>query len=101
MKRKKMEWGLRKLQLKVFDLFQFSRKLVRLRKEQESGFESNWEMLIAEYETGNWEACREALAEAIRLRPCDGPAKVLMHVMAEHDYKAPESWKGHRELSAI
>lgn len=101
MKRKKMEWGLRKLQLKVSDLFQFSRKLVRLRKEQESGFESNWAMLIAAYETGNWEACREALAEAIRLRPCDGPAKVLMQVMAEHDYKAPESWKGHRELSAI
>ena len=101
MKRQKMQWRLSKMQLKAADLLQSSRKLVHLRKQQESGFDSNWAVLMEEYEAGNWDDCRHRLAEAIRLSPYDGPAKVLMHVMAEQDFKASESWKGYRELSAI
>lgn len=101
LKRQKLQLKLSKKQVKTADLFESSRKLVQLRKKQVGGFDSNWAELMKDYEAGHWEACRQRLAEAIRLSPCDGPAKVLLHVMAEQDYTASEGWKGYRELSAI
>jgi len=100
-KRKKVEWAVRKRTFRAGDLFRSSRKLIKLRKEQDGVFDATWKRLIEEYEDGNWGFSRADLSEVLRLRPWYGPAKVLQGVMAAQDYRAPGDWKGYRQLSAI
>ena len=58
------------------------------------------------YRLGDWqtaqrklESCRTGLRDAAGGIRIDGPSDVLLNVMAEHDYVAPPTWRGYRELT--
>jgi TolA-binding protein len=50
------------------------------------------------YLDGEWPSARQALLEAQRLYPEDGPTKVLLDVMKAHHYVAPTDWAGWHEV---
>lgn len=58
------------------------------------------------YLAGQWQEARPVLEWCLNARVTqggtrvrDGPANVLLTVMAEHNFKAPADWKGFRELT--
>ena len=51
------------------------------------------------YLEGEWETSKTFLLRSLDMKENDGPAKSLLRVLEAHDYKAPEDWKGYRELT--
>jgi class 3 adenylate cyclase len=52
------------------------------------------------YISGNWEKAYKLFKDAIFLDPNDGPTKTLMNFIKKNNKKAPENWKGFRELTS-
>jgi hypothetical protein len=52
------------------------------------------------YLGGRWEEAKTALAKANDLKGGDKPCQLLTRVMARFDFKAPDTWKGFRELTS-
>ena len=58
------------------------------------------------YEEGDWSKAEEILKVCLTMNKDsngntikDGPTNTLLHVMEEHNFVAPKSWKGFRELT--
>ena len=51
------------------------------------------------YLAGDWELCKQQLEEILVTKPEDGPTVSLLAVLEGYGYKAPENWKGFRELT--
>ena len=58
------------------------------------------------YEDGDWTKAEETLKVCLTMNKDslgntvkDGPTKTLLHVMEEHNFVAPKTWKGFRELT--
>ncbi len=51
------------------------------------------------YVNGNWELARMKLEKSKEIRGDDGPSSTLLHYMAETGFRAPDSWRGYRELT--
>jgi len=49
------------------------------------------------YLAGDWTAARAKMDEARRLHPADKPTQVILGVMAEHNFVAPDNWPGWHE----
>jgi hypothetical protein len=53
------------------------------------------------YIKGKWGRAREVLEQRVlKMAPEDKPAKVLLGIMKEHKFKAPEKWPGYRALTS-
>jgi class 3 adenylate cyclase len=52
------------------------------------------------YISGNWEKSYKLFKDAIFLDPNDGPTKTLMNFIKKNNKKAPDNWKGYRELTS-
>ena len=57
------------------------------------------------YLVGDWQAAQSILQDCNNLRRStegdllgDGPSSTLLEFMAKHSFKAPEDWRGCREL---
>ncbi|EFJ49622.1 hypothetical protein VOLCADRAFT_89530 [Volvox carteri f. nagariensis] len=69
-------------------------------------FKEDFDRGFHAYRTGNWpeaqrwlELTRTALRDDLGQTRVDGPSDVLLRFMAEHNFTAPASWKGYRELT--
>jgi hypothetical protein len=51
-----------------------------------------------QYLAGNWLEAKATYEMAQKLRPTDGPCGVMLDYMKEHDFVAPEDWRGFRRL---
>jgi hypothetical protein len=62
-------------------------------------FASMYEVGLHSYLGGRWEQARPAFEAAASLKEGDGPTATLLAFMATHDYVAPATWPGFRELT--
>lgn len=62
-------------------------------------YRENYAHAVTKYLEGHWQESRETLAMCQSEWPEDGPASVLLEVMQQHNFTAPENWKGYRELT--
>ena len=100
-KKKKIDWAIKKTHLKVAELFKTSRKLIKMRLDVEERFSSCWKRAIEAYEVGEWKYSNELLTDILQMQRTDGPAQVLRHLFESFDFHAPSTWKGYRELTGI
>lgn len=56
---------------------------------------------VVAYLAGNWSEAKSCLEKANALKDdCDKPCQLLLRVMGSKNFKAPETWKGFRELTS-
>ncbi len=71
--------------------------LIDLRHMITDSIRTLWDKGIAAYIAGDWATAKEVFDETLRLtKGKDGPSKQLLGYMGEHEFKAPENWKGYR-----
>ena len=51
------------------------------------------------YISGDWSTCKRFLESCLNHNPIDGPTNTLYNVIKEHQFMAPTTWKGYRELT--
>jgi len=76
--------------------------MVNLRHQTDENFCELWRGAFEEgYIAGDWQRARAVLEEMSCVDgqpPSDGPSNFLWKIMEEHDFVAPEKWRGVREL---
>ena len=91
----------------IQDIFEQDYDLLQLRTHITEEFLQLFRDGVNVYLAGDWELAREVLVKANELMnelapslEGDGPSKTLLKYMANHDWKAPNSWKGFRPLTS-
>lgn len=62
-------------------------------------FQNSFSEGFAAYEQGDWGVAKRKLELCREMRGDDGPSSTLLHYMAEFGFRAPDSWRGYRELT--
>jgi len=70
-----------------------------MKKGFEGEFRQIWDEGLDHYIQGDWKKARFAFDKCLVLREEDGPSKTLLNHMKTTGYRAPEDWKGFRELT--
>lgn len=73
-------------------------ELLRTKKTEE--FYAIWKEGINNYKDGNFTKAGECFKKCLTIDPDDGPSKTLLGYFSKRNYKAPEGWKGVRELTS-
>jgi len=70
-----------------------------LRNGINPAFFTEFQRGIEEYLGGNWSAAKTCFKQCLTLHSTDGPTKLLLRILGEHEFVAPETWPGYRELT--
>ena len=72
-----------------------------LKENLNPSFVKSFDDGVAAYLAGNWSEAKNCLDKAAALKDGgDNPTKMLMKVMKSKNFKAPDSWRGFRELTS-
>ena len=72
-------------------------ELIRVRSDD---FKDSWNKGIECYKKGDWKSANIYFGTCLKIDPDDGPANVLSNYIKSRNLKAPNNWKGVRELSS-
>jgi len=91
----------RKCEVEMAEEFDASRDICKMRRRYNTGFLQMFHMGFQNYINGEWQVARRLLTNAREMLNGmdDGPSKALLQFMEHpHDFQAPPSWVGIREL---
>jgi len=97
-KRKSMNRNMNDRFFKSASLFQRSKTLILLRTMIDPAFIFNYSEAMGAYESGDWKKCQKLLKIGLQTCPEDQPSHTLLSFLAAHDFEAPLTWRGYREL---
>jgi hypothetical protein len=61
------------------------------------GFTTTFEKAVDFYLAGDWQKAKTLFEHVLNdLKQDDGPTKTLYHFIKQHDFQAPQDWKGYR-----
>ena len=63
-------------------------------------FKHNFEQGVDQYIRGDWNAAKVMIEKALSIYKDDGPSNSLFRVMSRNNFKAPDNWRGFRELTS-
>ena len=72
-------------------------ELIKIRSDD---FKDSWNKGIECYKKGDWKNANIYFGTCLKIDPDDGPANVLSNYIKSRNLKAPNNWKGVRELSS-
>ncbi|CAD8077335.1 unnamed protein product [Paramecium sonneborni] len=76
-----------------------NKDLILIMKNFNSEFQAQFSQGFQGYLLGNWKEAQMWFEKAKLLKSNDGPISTLTAVMNEYNFKAPNTWKGFRELT--
>lgn len=83
----------------ISDLFVDDEDLFAMRSSASPDFYKNFEEGLQLYTDGDWRRAAVVFAEGLNIKNDDGPTLTLLGFMEEHNFEAPENWRGFRELT--
>ncbi|CAD8047286.1 unnamed protein product [Paramecium primaurelia] len=88
-------------QIQIADLFQTDEELVLARAPFIQEFYDYWDQGFQHYINGQWEKALPIFTKTLSMIPehKDGPSNTLLEVLHSNGNKAPNYWKGYRELT--
>lgn len=79
--------------------FSTDKRCRQLREGIDPDFFSRFEKGVEDYLAGNWPAAKENFKMCQKLYEKDGPTKLLLRILEEKNFAAPDTWPGYRELT--
>jgi len=79
-------------------MFEHDQDIATSRPHFEERFFSIFEGLVKAYIDGDWARAYDWLEKCLELSPEDGPTLFLKNFMSLHNFEAPETWQGYRNL---
>jgi len=87
-------------EIQVSGLFETDLDLIEIRAPFKSAFFERFAQGYAHYEKGTWVEAKSIFETIPDVKGSeDFPAKNLLSVMEEHNFKAPADWQGYRALT--
>ena len=86
-------------QIKANVIFDEDKDLRIIVPEVDLSIRNIFESGFANYIKGDWNQCKIDLKKFLGIKQNDGPSNTLLNVIQKHDYIAPISWPGYRELT--
>jgi len=87
-------------QLQVSLKFELDQDIQLMRSHVTSRFVRTFDKGFGCYIKGDWKEAKRILSEAESMKYPDNPTKLLLSVMADYNFEAPETWKGYRALTS-
>ena len=87
-------------QLQVSMKFELDSDIEAMRANITKEFTEMFKQGFNEYISGNWEKAKEYLDQVEEYKYPDNPTRLLLHVMGEFGYQAPDNWEGYRKLTS-
>ena len=73
---------------------------IELIKQRSFEFNDSWKNGIECYKSGDWKNANMYFQTCSKVDPNDGPTKILLDYIRSRKLKAPDGWKGVRELTS-
>ena len=70
-----------------------------IKKKNYKEFYELFENGINSYYSANWKISAESFEKCLEIMPKDGPSKSLYNYLKKHEFMAPKTWPGFRELT--
>jgi len=70
-----------------------------LQEDLPQNFLNDFSGAVSHYLAGDWPKAQEELESLLEKKPKDGPSLSLLKVLEKHNFKAPNDWRGFRELT--
>ncbi len=75
------------------------KEFIEMRQKIDSVFQSKYEQAYQKYISGDWASAEDLFAQCLKLDPKDGPTITLKGYIEDLNGRAPDNWKGFRELT--
>lgn len=72
----------------------------RLRRTTTPEFEGLYARALDAYLLGDWKTAARLFRQGLQVKPADGPTETLLAYIERRELKAPQSWRGVRELTS-
>ena len=87
-------------QVQVSNKFELDNDIKIMRQHITKEFLVAFKFGFDSYIAGDWKQAKIYFEKALEIRILDNPAKLLISVMQENSFRAPDSWKGYRVLTS-